>query len=100
MCNVSIIQSSLSELFLGDINVLEIHSYDANLQVEAFDLPFNFRLPSPVNLTGKVQVLCSFQSAFIIFALDSNNEILISESGYLDSEVVLSRFGQESIIYE
>ncbi len=97
MCNISELQSSLYGASEDDVKVLELHSYDADLAVEAFTIPLKFSTSSPLHFSSKVQVLCIFKSTFIVLTLSSCGDIITDESGVLDDEIVLSVFGRELV---
>lgn len=97
MCNISELQSSLCEVFSDYLTVLELHSYDSNLAVEASTIPLKFSTSSPLRFSSKVQVLCILKSTFIILTLSSCGNIITDESGVLDDEIVLSVFGRELV---
>ncbi len=97
MCNISKLQSSLCEVSSDYLRVLELHSYDADLAVEAFTVPLKFSMAFPLHFSSKVQVLCILKSTFIILTLSSCGDIITDESGVLDDEIVLSVFGRKLV---
>jgi hypothetical protein len=90
---ITMIRSSLRELSSAAFEVLEVHSYDANLEIETFNTPFQFYLSKPVFFKARMIALCFYKSAFVVITFNPDGRIINSESGIVDDEVVWSSFG-------
>lgn len=92
---LAMLKSSLAESSSTPFKILEVHSYDADLEIETFHISRHFYLSKSIFFKGKVVALCFYKSTFVVLAFNPNGGIIDSDSGVVDDEVVLVHFGIE-----
>lgn len=95
MNNLSILRSSLREFTSTPFEILEVHSFDATLEIETLNISSQFYISKPVFFKARIIALCFYKSAFVVLAFNPDGGIIDSGSGVVDDEIVLSRFGFE-----
>ncbi|WP_129980011.1 hypothetical protein [Shewanella algae] len=91
----SAFRESLATSNQRHFSIYGVHVFDPSLEVETNDVTSEFRLKKPIALAVKVSVLCFYKSSFVLITINASGAIVPSESGVIDSEVVLSYFGRE-----